>query len=125
MLGPVVVLAVPAALVGLGLLVLNLYPCEGTCGQPSLGAWLLVLMAVPTAIAVGLPWIVSPLNIAVALITSLGGWLAFGVWAGRRATEDVDATWRTYWREVGFMTGGVVAGVLIGLAGMGVVLLVV
>jgi hypothetical protein len=120
---PIAVLAIP---VGLGLLaaaVLRLWPCEGTgCGEAYIGAWGLVLFAVPTALAVGLPWFVSPLNVTIALASSLAGWVLFGVWAGRRATEDVDATWWTFWREVGFYAAGVVLGVVGGLLVMGLVL---
>jgi len=123
MLAPIVVLAIP---LGLGLLagaILRLWPCEGTaCGEAYIGAWGLVLFAVPTALAVGLPWFVSPLNVTVALATSLAAWVMFGVWAGRRATADVDATWGTFWREVGFYAGGVALGVIGGLLVMVVVL---
>jgi hypothetical protein len=121
-LGPVAVLAVPIALGALAFLVLNAWPCDGTaCGKPYLGAWGLVLFAVPTALASGLPWIVSPLNIALALLTSLAIWIAFGLWASRKVTQDVDATWWSFWREVGFYTGGVVAGVVGGVLVMAIV----
>ena len=123
MLAPIAVLAIP---VGLGLLagaILRLWPCEGTgCGEAYIGAWGLVLFAVPTDLAVGLPWFVSPLNVTVALASSLAALGVFGVWAGRLATEDVDATWRSFWREVGFYAAGVVLGVVGGLLVMVVVL---
>jgi hypothetical protein len=120
MLGPLVVLAIPLVLVLLALAVLRLWPCDGTsCGQPHLGAWGLVLFAFPTALATGLPWFVSPVNLALTVVTSLGLWVAFGVWAARRATADVDATWRSYWREVAFYAGGVVVGVIVGLLILG------
>jgi hypothetical protein len=122
-LGPVVVLAVPLALVLVAGAVLAAWPCDGTsCGEPYLGAWGLVLFAVPTALAVGLPWIVSPLNVALALASSLAVWVTFGHWAGRRVTRDVDATWGQFWKEVAFYAGGVVLGVLGGLLVMVVVL---
>jgi hypothetical protein len=122
-LGPIAVLAVPLGLVLLGSAILRLFPCEGTgCGEPYLGAWGLVLFAVPTAIAAGLPWVVNPVNLFVAIASSIVLWVFFGKWASRRATEDVDATWWTFWREVAFYAGGVVAGVIGGLIVMGVVL---
>ena len=100
-----------------------MWPCEGTaCGEAYIGAWGLVLFAVPTALAVGLPWFVSPVNVTLALASSLAGWVMFGVWAGRRATADVDATWWTFWREVGFYAAGVVLGVIGGLLVMVLVL---
>jgi hypothetical protein len=125
-LGPFVVLAIPLGLVLVALVVLRLWPCEGTaCGEPYLGAWGLVLFAFPTALATGLPWVVSPVNLALTVVTSCGLWVAFGVWAARRATEDVDATWRSFWREVAWYAGGVVLGVIAGLLvlGLGVTLL--
>jgi hypothetical protein len=115
-LGPLVALAVPGGLVGLAVVILSLWPCDSTaCAQPYAGAWLLVLMAFPTALAAGLPWVVSPLNVAVTLVTSIVGWVCFGLWASRRATEDVDGTWRTYWRELALMAAGVIGGVVVGL----------
>ncbi len=117
------VLAVPLGLGLVATLVLRLWPCEGTgCGEAYLGAWGLVLFAVPTALAVGLPWIVSPFNVALALASSLAAWVMFGVWAARRATLDVDATWRTFWREVSVYAGGVVLGIVGGLLVMVLVL---
>ncbi len=125
-LGPIAVLAIPLGLILVAFAVLRLWPCEGTsCGEPYLGAWGLVLFAFPTALATGLPWIVSPLNLALTVVTSLGLWVAFGLWAARRVTEDVDATWRAFWREVAFYAGGVVLGVVAGVLvlGLGVTLL--
>lgn len=122
-LGPLAVLAVPLGLVLLAAAVLRLWPCDGTaCAQPHLGAWGLVLFAVPTALAVGLPWFVSPLNVALALLTSLAAWVTFGRWASDRVTRDVDATWSMFWREVAVYAGGVVLGVVGGLLVMGLVL---
>lgn len=122
-LGPIAVLAVPLGLGLLATIILRVWPCEGTaCGEPYLGAWGLVLFAVPTALAVGLPWVSSPINIALALLSSLVAWVLFGKWASRRATQDVDATWWDFWREVAFYVGGVVLGVIGGLLVMVVVL---
>jgi hypothetical protein len=123
LLAPVAVLAVPLGLSLLATLILRIYPCDGSaCGQPYLGAWGLVLFAVPTALAVGLPWIANPLNIGLALLTSLALWVTFGRWAGAKATQDVDATWWTFWREVAFYAGGVVLGIVLGGIAMVVVL---
>jgi hypothetical protein len=122
-LGPVAVLAVPLALALLATLVLRLYPCDGTaCGQPYLGAWVLVLVAVPTALAAGIPWVANPVNVGLALVSSVALWVTFGRWAGRKATQDVDATWWTFWREVGFYAGGVALGLVLGGVLMVVVL---
>lgn len=115
-LGPIAVLAIPLGLALVATIVLNAWPCDGTaCSRPYLGAWGLVLFAVPTALPTGLPWVVSPINVALALLTSAGLWVLFGVWASRRATRDVDASWWDFWREVAFYAGGVVLGVVGGL----------
>jgi hypothetical protein len=114
-LGPFAVFLVPVALVLVATLVLRLFPCDGTaCGKPYVGAWGLVLVAIPTALASGLPWVVSPVNLALALVTSAGLWFLFGRWAGKRVTEDVDATWWSFWREIALYAGGIVLG--LGLA---------
>lgn len=122
-LAPFAVLAIPVGLVLLAWLVLRLFPCDGTaCGKPYLGAWGLVLVALPTALATGLPWWVSPVNLVVAVASSLALWVTFGRWAGQKATQDVDATWWSFWREVGFYAGGVALGLLLGGIAMVVVL---
>jgi hypothetical protein len=96
-------------------LVLRLFPCDGTaCGKPYVGAWGLVLVALPTALASGLPWIVSPLNLGLAFVTSAVVWFLFGRWASRRVTDDVDATWWMFWREIALYAGGIILG--LGLA---------
>ena len=116
-LGPVAVFAVPALLVLVATLVLRLFPCDGTaCGKPYVGAWGLVLIALPTALATGLPWIVSPLNLGLALVTSAVVWFFFGRWASRRVTQDVDATWWAFWREVAVYAAGIAVGLV--LAGL-------
>jgi hypothetical protein len=116
-------LAVPLGLVLLAWSILTLWPCDGpACGQPHLGAWGLVLVAVPTALATGLPWIVSPVNVGLALLTSLGAWVAFGHWAGQRVTRDVDATWVQFWRAVAVYGAGVALGVVGGVLVMFLVL---
>ena len=39
------------------MLVLAAWPCSGRgCIEPSLGAWVLVLFALPTALMAGVPW---------------------------------------------------------------------
>jgi hypothetical protein len=122
-LGPIAVLAVPLGLGLLAAIVLRLFPCEGTaCGEPYLGAWGLVLFAVPTALAVGLPWVSGPINVTLALLSSLAAWVFFGKWASQRATQDVDASWWDFWREVAFYAGGVVLGIVGGLLVMVLVL---
>jgi hypothetical protein len=122
-LGPVAVFALPVALVLLAQVIIRIYPCDGTaCGKPYAGAWGLVLVALPTALAAGLPWIVNALNLGLALVTSAVAWFLFGRWASRKATQDVDATWWTFWREVAVYAGGVALGIVGGVVVMVVVL---
>lgn len=118
--GPLVSLAVPAATLGLALAVWVGWSCAGTaCVRPSLAVWGLVLLAAPTALLAGMPWFTGPISLGATAVSSLALWVGCGRWAARRATADVDAGWRAYWAELGFLVGGIWAGVLVGLAGMG------
>jgi hypothetical protein len=119
-LGPFVALGLPAILLTLAGVVFFLWPCEGSaCVKTSLAAYLLVLLAAPTALVFGLPWILNPLTIGGAALTSLLMWLLLGRWSARRATTDVDGTWRTYAAELLFMIGGVWMGIILGLGVIG------
>jgi hypothetical protein len=110
-----VALLVPLTLTLSGLLVLAAWPCSGRgCIEPSLGAWLLVLFAMPTALAAGLPWFVNPLTIGAALLSSLVLWMALGAIAGRRTAREPDAGWGTFAGEMLTLTAGVIGGVLLG-----------
>jgi hypothetical protein len=42
-------------------------------------------------------------------------WLLLGLVASRRATTRAVASWRDYWRELGFLTVGVLLGALAAL----------
>jgi hypothetical protein len=104
-------------LVSAGLLVLTVWPCSGrSCIEPSLGAWLLVLFAVPTALAAGIPWYLNPITIGLALVSSLALWMALGAIAARRTAREPDAGWGTFMAELLTMTAGVIGGVLVGFA---------
>lgn len=116
--GPLAALLVPAVL-SLVAAAFYFQSCTGySCVRPSLTAWGLVLLVAPTAILAGLPWFAGPLSLGATAATSLLLWLGFGRWAARRATSDVDATWRSYWMELGFIVLGLWAGVGVGLAGI-------
>lgn len=119
-LGSVAVLLLPAALLAVAAVVFFAFPCDGAaCVKPSLFSYVLVLLAAPTALLAGLPWFLHPLNVALAALTSLVLWLVLGRWAARRATEDVDATWKTYAGELAFMLAGVWGGIIVGLLVIG------
>jgi len=119
-LGPLAALTIPAALLLAGALAFYTYPCEGSaCVRTSLFAYLLVLLAAPTALIAGLPWFLHPVNIGVAALSSLALWLVLGRWSARRATQDVDATWATFAGELLFMIAGVWGGIVVGLVVVG------
>jgi hypothetical protein len=122
--GPLAALAVPAVVGSLAFFIWSTASCDAiSCVKPSAATWGLVLLIAPTAILAGLPWFVGPVSLLFTGATSLLLWLGFGRWAARRATsEDVDATWRAYWRELAFIVVGLWAGVLLGLAGIGLYL---
>lgn len=90
------------------------------CVKPSMLSYGLVLLAVPTALLTGLPWLLGPLNVGGALASSALLWLVLGRWAAGRVTADVDATWRDFWAEFGIMAVGVWLGIA---GGLGVVTL--
>lgn len=119
-LGPAAALLLPAALVALAGLLFYGYPCEGSaCVRPTLASYLLLLLAAPTSLLAGLPWFLHPLNLLIAVGSSLALWLFLGRWASRRATEDVDATWGTYAAELGLVLVGIWGGIVVGLAIVG------
>ena len=119
-LGPVAALGVPAVLLTLAGVVFFVLPSEGSGGvKTALLAYFFVLLAIPTSILFGLPWILNPLTIGGAVVTSIVLWLMLGRWAGRRASANVDGTWRTYIAELLFMIGGVWAGIVLGLGVVG------
>jgi hypothetical protein len=119
-LGPVVALLVPATLIITGMLILVLWPCSGRgCIEPSLGAWVLVLFALPTATAAGLPWYVNVVTVTAALVSSTAMWMILGAIAGRRVEQQSDAGWGDFAKEIITLAGGVIAGVVLGFALIG------
>jgi hypothetical protein len=110
-----VALLVPFGLTLLGVLVLALWPCSGRgCVEPALGAWLLVLFAVPTAVPAGIPWFINPITVGAALLTSLALWMTLGSVAARRTAREPDAGWSTFAGEMAAFSAGIIAGVLLG-----------
>lgn len=119
-LGPLAALLLPASLLIVAGFAFYVYPCDGaSCVKPTLLSYLLVLLAAPTSILAGLPWIIHPMSIGIAAFSSLVLWLGLGRWAARRATEDVDATWATFAGELAFMLAGIWGGIVVGLTVVG------
>ena len=115
-LGPLMALAVPGALLGLGALIWVAWPCDGVhCVTPSLLVYGLALFALPTAVPAGLPLFATPFTILLAVVTSVVVWLVLGRWAAKRATASPVATWRDWFRELAMFTGAMWAGVIFGL----------
>lgn len=116
--GPAAGLLVPAVVGAIGLLLYH-QSCTGyECVRPSSMAWGLFLLVAPTAIVAGLPWFAGPVTYGITAASSLVMWLAFGRWAARRATDDVDATWRAFWRELAFIVAGLWGGLALGMLGI-------
>jgi hypothetical protein len=116
-LGPFAALLVPATLLAAAAIVLAFWPCSGrSCIESSLGAWVLVLFALPTALPAGLPWFVNALTVGLALLSSAALWMTLGAIAARRAARQYDGGWATFTKELLTLSGGVIFGVLLGFA---------
>lgn len=116
-LGPLAALLVPGSLLALSALILAFWPCSGrSCIEPSLGAWVLVLFALPTALPAGLPWFLNVVTVGLAITTSAALWMALGGIAARRAAREYDGGWMTFTKELATLTAGVIGGVLLGFA---------
>jgi hypothetical protein len=76
---------------------------------------LLALLAVPTAVAFGIPVEVGPVRAGLAVVTSLLLWALLGWWAGRRVSERVVGGWREWLVEFGWVVLCLWAGVLTGV----------
>ena len=113
--GGLTALALPAVGVAVATALLAWWGCSGTaCVRPAGLAWSAVLVAVPTAIPLGLPWFVNPVNLTAAAATSALVWFWLGRLAARRAARG-RGTWRAYWGELAWMAGGLGAGLALGL----------
>lgn len=70
--------------------------------------------AAPGLLVAGAP-LASSENYPLAVVASVPLWLALGLIASRRATRNAMASWRDYWRELMFLTVGVMLGALAAL----------
>ena len=70
--------------------------------------------AAPGLLLAGAP-LASSDNYPLAVLASVPLWLVLGLIASRRATTHVVAAWRDYWRELIFLTIGVLLGALAAL----------
>ena len=115
-LGPLAGLVAPAVLLALAFLVRDWWTADGLAGlRPMLSVWVLVLLALPTAAAVGLPWTAGD-GMVIAAITSGLAWALLGGVAARRATRSSPvAAWREWIKEFAVLAAGVWAGALAGL----------
>jgi hypothetical protein len=70
--------------------------------------------AAPGLLLAGAP-LASGDNYPLAVLASVPLWLLLGLIASRRATVRPVASWRDYWRELTFLTIGVVLGSMVAL----------
>jgi hypothetical protein len=122
-IGTLAALAAPGVAAVVGAILWTLAPPNGVSGAvPSLFAYLLALLAMPTLLATGLPFYGEGWRVVAAIVSSGLLWLALGRLAAGRATRDIDAGWRDYFAEIATMTVAVWGGVLVGLVAMAVIL---
>ncbi len=70
--------------------------------------------AAPGLLVAGAP-LASSGHYPLAVLASVPLWLLLGLIASRRATVSSVASWRDYWREMTFLTIGVVLGAIVAL----------
>ena len=108
-------LAVPVVVVAIAAIVLEI-PAEGHIANVlGVAGSLLALLAVPTAVAFGIPVEVGPVRAGLAVTTSLLLWALLGWWAGHRVSQRVVGGWREWAVEFGWLTLCLWAGVLTGV----------
>ena len=108
-------LLVPVIVVATAAIVLEI-PSEGhIANMLGVTGSLLALLAVPTAVAFGIPVEVGPVRAGLAVVTSLLLWALLGWWAGRRVSERVVGGWREWVVEFGWVVLCLWAGVLTGV----------
>jgi hypothetical protein len=109
MIPPAVVLVATTAL-------RSVLACDiGACGRQVVTSWILPAMSLPTAMLWGLPIEDGTTRLIGVLASSALVWLLVGVFATRRATRSLVATWRDFWREYFWLALSIWAGVGLGL----------
>ncbi len=113
--GWLVGLALPVIVIALAAIVLEI-PANGHMSNVlGITGSLLALLAVPTAVAFGIPVEVGPVRAALAVASSLVLWALLGAWAGRRVSHRVVGGWREWMVEFGWVVFCLWAGVLTGV----------
>jgi hypothetical protein len=119
-LGPLLGLLAPAAVLLLAVAFRATSPDQGIDGiKAAFSSWVLVLLALPTATAAGLPWTTSGDGLLVAGATSAVAWAGIGWLAALRATRQPVATWRDWAKEYAVLAVAVWAGAVTGLVAVG------
>ena len=113
--GPFVALLVRAITAGLSAIVLEIPATGHTSNMLGIVGSVLALLAVPTAVAFGIPVEVGPVRAGLAIATSLVLWALLGWWASRRVSQRVIGGWREWLIEFGWVTFCLWAGVLTGV----------
>jgi hypothetical protein len=116
--GPFLALLVPLGLAAFGYVVWT-----ASAGiRPALIVWFLAVLAMPTAMLVGLPLFASTATLWAGVASSALVWWLLGRYAARRPTRSPIATWRDWWREFVVLTLAMWAGIGGGLLAMAFVL---
>jgi len=97
--GPFMALVVPTGALLLGAALIN---WTGSAVR-GFGGFLLTALGVPTMLLLGVPVSGGTPRYVVAGVTSLVLWLGIGAWASVRATRNVVASWRDWWREYAWL----------------------
>jgi hypothetical protein len=114
--GPLMALVPPALLLAAAFAAWRVVPCEGASCRTQGGAgWLAALLALPTSLATGLPWVAGAGRYLAAVATSAVLWMILGRWAAQRAARRPVTGWREFWREYVWFLLPVWAGVLAAL----------
>ncbi len=108
-------LALPVVVIALAAIVLAI-PASGHISNIlGITGSLLALLAVPTAVAFGIPVEVGPVRVVLAVASSLAVWALLGAWAGRKVSQRVVGGWREWIVEFGWVVLCLWAGVLTGV----------
>ena len=105
----------PRSLPGSRAIVLEIPATGHTSNMLGIVGSVLALLAVPTAVAFGIPVEVGPVRAGLAIATSLLLWALLGWWASRRVSQRVIGGWREWLVEFGWVTFCLWAGVLTGV----------
>lgn len=80
------------------------------------------VLAAPFVMVLGLPFASGAGVVGVALVSSIGMWLAIGTAAAVRATRRPAVAWREYWVEYAWSAAAVWTGIAVAIVAVDVAL---